>query len=589
MVLRMSTKLNVLALAVALTACAGVPDTSFGQNVVRYDDFDFKILATEHFDIYYYDEEHDAAIQAGRMAERWYARLSRLLNHELRGRQPIFYYASHPHFKQTTQSFGSPGEGTGGLTEALKRRVVLPFAGPLQETDHVLGHELVHAFQFDMTERAQSARTLPSALALPLWFIEGMAEYVSVGPEDPHTAMWIRDASENERLPNMRQLNDPRFFPYRFGQAFWAYIAGRFGDDAVGRILNAAARTGRAEVALQQVLRIPVDSLNAEWHEEILRAYRDIREATKNGDDYGRKIIESHFGLNNGPMLSPNGKEVVFLSIRDVFSLDMFRADAETGEVLNKLVESATDPHFESIQFIRSTGAWNAAGDQFVFGSVIGSDPALTFVEAATGKTVREREFPDLGEIFNPTWSPDERFVAFAAVVGGFSDLFVYNLETDAVRRLTEDPYADLHPAWSPDGRAIAFVTDRFTTDLSRLAYGNYRLAVVDPTTGRIDAMTSFPTGKNTNPQWASDGRSVYFLANPNGITNVYRLDVGTNQLYQITNLFTGVTGITALSPALSSAKNVAKIAFSIYQNGDYNIYIVDSPEILAGQPVQSR
>ena len=76
-------------------------------------------------------------------------------------------------------------------------------------------------------------------------------------------------------------------------------------------------------------------------------------------------------------------------------------------------------------------------------------------------------------------------------------------------------------------------------------------------------------------------------MANPNGITNVYRLDVAADQLYQITNLFTGVSGITAVSPALSSARDVAKIAFSIYQNGDYNIYVVDAPDMLAGQAVR--
>ena len=38
------------------------------------------------------------------------------------------------------------GEGTGGVTEAAKR-IVLPLAGPIQLTDHVFGHELVHAFQ----------------------------------------------------------------------------------------------------------------------------------------------------------------------------------------------------------------------------------------------------------------------------------------------------------------------------------------------------------------------------------------------------------------------------------------------------------
>jgi hypothetical protein len=353
-----------------LAGCVGVPDTGFGQNLVRYDDFDFKILQTEHFDIYYYDEERDAVQQAGRMAERWYARLSRLLNHELRDRQPVMYYASHPHFKQTTQLSGGVGEGTGGATEALKRRIVLPFAGPLQETDHVLGHELVHAFQFDMTQRDQGfgPTVLPRALMLPLWFIEGMAEYLSVGPADPHTAMWIRDASETDRLPTMAQLNDPRFFPYRFGQAFWAYVAGRWGDDVVGRILNAAARLGGAEPALRQVLGIPVDSVNAEWHEEIRLAYREVLDATEKPETYGKVILkrDGGSGINTGPTLSPDGTELVFLSIRDVFSLDMFRADAATGEVLNKLVESSSDPHFESIQFIRSAGGAEQARGELV-------------------------------------------------------------------------------------------------------------------------------------------------------------------------------------------------------------------------------
>ena len=588
---RKPTRWAAVVTVLLVTACMGTPSTGFGQNVVRYDRFDFKILETEHFDIYYYDEEREAAVQAGRMAERWYARLSRLLNHELRGRQPVMYYASHPHFKQTTQLGGSPGEGVGGATEALKRRIVLPFAGPLKETDHVLGHELVHAFQFDMTQRGQGPTALPRALGLPLWFVEGMAEYLSVGPTDPHTAMWIRDASEHDRIPDMRQLNDPRFFPYRFGQAFWAYVAGRWGDDVVGRILNAGARTGRAEAALQRVLLVPADSVNAEWQEEIRLAYRDLRESTEKPDTYGKILLqrEGGSGINTGPTLSPDGKELVFLSIRDLFSLDMFRANAETGEVLNRLVESATDPHLESIQFIRSAGAWNATGDQFVFGAVTGSDPLLSIVDVKTGETVREKVFPDLGEIFNPTWSPDGSFVAFSAVVGGFSDLYVYDLDGDVLRRLTNDAFADLHPAWSPDGRSIAFVTDRFSTDLSRLAYGNYRLAMMNPTTGALEPIQSFPEAKNTNPQWSPDGKSLYFLGDPQGITNAYRLDLTDGRIYQVTNLFTGISGITSLSPALSVAKDVDKIAFSVYEDGDYNVYVADSPEVLRGTRVSVK
>lgn len=111
------------------------------------------------------------------------------MEHHLRGRQPLIIYSSHPQFEQTNAISGVLGQGTGGVTEPLKRRIVLPFGGPLSETDHVIGHELVHAFQFDITgERGgETVFRASGATRLPLWFIEGMAEFLSLGPEDlPH-------------------------------------------------------------------------------------------------------------------------------------------------------------------------------------------------------------------------------------------------------------------------------------------------------------------------------------------------------------------------------------------------------------------
>ena len=220
------------ALAAAVPSVATAQGGYFGQNKVQYHKFDFKVLQTDHFDIYYYPEEEAAARVTARMAERWYGRISRLLTHELRGRQPLILYASGPHFRETNAIEGGIGEGTGGVTEAYKRRIILPLAGPLESTDHVLGHELVHAFQYDITGTNVNSNAA-GALALPLWFIEGMAEYLSIGPDDPHTAMWMREAARRERLPQIKDLEDPRYFPYRYGQALWAFIGGKYGDRAV--------------------------------------------------------------------------------------------------------------------------------------------------------------------------------------------------------------------------------------------------------------------------------------------------------------------------------------------------------------------
>src|SRR5437762_11228823 len=89
----------------------------FGRNAVQWQRLKFEVLKTEHFDIHFYPEERDAAAQVGRMAERWYTRLSGILGHRFRERQPIILYASHPHFQQTNTVGGQPGEGTGGVTE----------------------------------------------------------------------------------------------------------------------------------------------------------------------------------------------------------------------------------------------------------------------------------------------------------------------------------------------------------------------------------------------------------------------------------------------------------------------------------------
>ena len=151
-------RLVLLAAFLSVTLASTAHAQYFGRNKVQYKDLNFQILKTEHFDIYFYPSEREGIDIAARMAERWHARLERILAHTLTGRQPLVLYSSHPDFEQTNASQGELGEATGGVTEPLRRRIVLPMGGPLADTDHVIGHELVHAFQFDMTTKAGSPR-----------------------------------------------------------------------------------------------------------------------------------------------------------------------------------------------------------------------------------------------------------------------------------------------------------------------------------------------------------------------------------------------------------------------------------------------
>src|SRR6266702_6333540 len=579
----------LLAATAVSVAVAPAAAQYFGRNKVQYGSFDFEVLKTDHFDVYHYPAERAAAEQAGRLAERWYARLSKVLDHRLHGRQPLILYASHPDFEQTNAIGGELGEGTGGVTEILKRRIVLPLAGPLAETNHVIGHELVHAFQFDITGQGQGRFGVPGATRLPLWFIEGMAEYLSLGPVDPNTAMWLRDAAQRHKLPTIRQLYDPRYFPYRYGQAFWAFIAGHFGDEIVGQILRKAGRSGDADGALLAVTGIRADSLALRWHAAIQADYAALTQESKSADAYGRLLVggDRRPGLNVAPALSPDGTHLVFFSEKDLFSIDLYLAEGRTGEVKRRIIKTALDPHYQSLEFINSSGAWDPTGKRLVFGAVVDGKAVLSVRDVARQRTEREIPLPDIGEVFNPTWSPDGRYIAFSALVEGFSDLFRYDLVDKRLERLTNDSYADVEPAWSPDGSEIAFVTDRFSTRLDLLRYGNYELALLDVRTGAIRRLPAFDEAKNIDPQWSPDGNSLYFVSDREGISNVYRIEIASGRLFQITNLSTGASGITDLSPALSVAQGTGRLVFGVYESAGYNLYAIDSGQALAGGPVR--
>jgi Tol biopolymer transport system component len=585
----MKFRQTALLLSLALCGSAAVAEAQyFGRNKVQYEKFDFKVKSTEHFDIYFYPEEQPAVELAARMAERWYSRLSTLLRHELSGRQPLILYAAHPHFRQTNALAGEVGEGTGGVTEMLKRRIVLPFAGGLAETDHVLGHELVHAFQFDMASmrNAEGEQVGPAVMQLPLWFIEGMAEYLSIGPVDANTAMWVRDASSREQMPTIDKLDDPDFFPYRYGHAFWAYVAGRWGDAAIGDMLRATGPRGDIKGAIRDVLGVDADTLTRDWHADTRRTYAPFFETTQKPDAFARPLMTKQTSggeMNLSPALSPDGKRMVFLSERSMFAMDMYLADVATGKVIRQLTKTAGDAHFDSLEFLNSAGDWAPDNRRFVFAALSKGQPVLTILNVDNGRRDLEQEFPDIGEIFNPAWSPDSRQIAFSGLKGGILDLYLFDLDTRKVTQLTNDPFADLDPEWSPDGRQLAWVTDRFSSDTSALVYGNYRIGAMDMGTRQIRPLAGFPSGRNTNPEFSADGRSLFFIATPNGIANIYRTDLAGGATTRLTNVLSGVSGITPLTPALSVAAAAPGIVFSVFEADRYNIYTTDSVQQVAG------
>lgn len=581
--MRHAVRVVLSAFLLTLLATAADAQQYFGRNKVQWESFDFKVLQTEHFDIYYYEQEADVVHDVGRMAERWYARLSRVFNHSFK-RKPIVLYANAADFHQTTTTGGVLGEGTGGFTDSIMNRVVLPLTGDYSENDHVLGHEMVHVFQYDIAAQAVQNRRRFALEQMPLWIVEGMAEYLSKGRVDTLTAMWIRDAADHDRLPTITQLTrDPRYFPYRYGQAVMAYIGARFGDEAVVRYFAAAGSVG-IEEGVERALGINAKQLFTDWKAASNELYAPVfeqRPDTMATPLIGKKPVRGQkrtrrtggTELNIGPALSPDGRYLAFISARELFSIDLFLADAKTGQVIRKLVSEDRDAHFESLRFLESAGSWSPDGKRLAFVTFAKGDNQLSIVDVETRAT-EHTKVSGLEAIMNVAWSPDGRTIAIAGQKTGSSDLFLYDLQSKQVRQLTSDKFADLHPTWSPDGRTLAFISDRGPdSNLEQLKFTRWRLNTIDVSTGQIRNIPVFANAKHINPQFAPDGKSIYFIANPEGIADIYRYDLADGKTSRITRVRTGVAGITELAPALSVAARTGDIAFSLFEDDNYNLY----------------
>jgi predicted metalloprotease with PDZ domain len=153
--------------------------------------------------------------------KRGYVRIADYLDHELTDVVPVMLYPSHIDFQNNNIMPYLIGEGTGGFTETLKNRVVVPFTGSYAELRHVLTHELVHAFQFNILFNDTSGELLSrfGYSAIPLWYVEGMAEYLSSG-FDETADMVMRDVLFNEKYASLEDLTRlrirlPTFFTRR--------------------------------------------------------------------------------------------------------------------------------------------------------------------------------------------------------------------------------------------------------------------------------------------------------------------------------------------------------------------------------------
>lgn len=552
----------------------------FGQNKTRNRVNDFKVLQSSHFDLYYYLENKQLADELLRNSEHWYKNHQEVFKMAFVTPNPLIVYKSHPDFQETTVVGGAIGEGTGGVTEGFKTRVIMPIFFTKKQTDHVLGHELVHVFQYQTMTFGSDSTSIQNMANIPLFMTEGLAEYLSLGRNDPHTSLWMRDAVLNNDLPSIEDLvlKQNKYFPYRWGQAFWAYVTGLYGDEIIRPLYKQVAIHG-IQQAFVNIFKMDLDAFSARFKNDLKQYYSHF-ESSKIKEVQGRIIASGNTGseMNIAPSISPDGKYVAYISSKDVLSMSLLVAETSTGKVTKKINTDGFGTHVDSYSFMESTITWSPDGQQVALVIQSKSKNKLLVIDAFKGLK-KEYSLSKLDAFTNPAWSPNGEDVVVTGIVDGTVDLFLFNLKSQEIKNLTDDVYSDVQPAWSPDGKFIYFVTDR-GGNTNFLEKEKLKIASYELSSGEVKILELFEQSDATNPQVSSDGRFVYFLSSPDGYRDLYKVELSTNKVSKVTNYFTGISGITAYSPAVSVASKSGDVVYNYLNKGEYGIVFASKDEV---------
>ena len=500
----------------ALPSAARAQFGVFGQNKIHYRDFDWHVLKGDHVDVYYYPAEEKIARIALSYAEESYDFLKGELNHHVASRIPLILYASHSDFEQTNVLPFVPPEGILGATEYLKRRVTLPFRGSYAEFRHTLRHELVHVFQLSLLSQQFYLYPRARRAQVPLWWSEGMAEFLS-SAQDSRDEMVVRELALSSRMPSIEQLNlmySPIAYPV--GGDLHHFLARRYGAWRIGLVYKTLWKYSSFNEALRGVYGKSVDRLSEEWHYELRQRYFPTVAGRQPITVAGRRIAD----LALKPVavrVADSTVHVAYLSPSSGY-MNIYRKPLDGSDKPRVVVPGERSPEFENFHAFSSR--MDSRGGVLLFASKFGDRDALFFWDVERNKTLGRYQFDEIVSILSPAWSPDGQRVAFSGLSeDGVSDLYLFQMSTGQLSRLTTDHYEDLDPTWISD-HAIVFSSDRAPGGDD----GARNLYRIEDGGGAVTPLTS-GAWLDESPRWDPERKRIYFSSDRDGAFNLYSVD----------------------------------------------------------------
>jgi hypothetical protein len=578
-----------------------------GQNQVAWYDFDW-----HHYDVpppgggpggirlYYYQSAKAQAQRALPAILSAYARLVDQFHYNPTKQIPYILYSTQREF-QTTNVF-QVSEGTLGVTSPQDLKMTVPYFGDHWKFVETSTHEMVHQFTIQKLLEAAGTDEMTSPISfLPLWFIEGIAEYYTKGGIDVETDLYLRDLVWN---PDPRRGYEILPFPedrirgfiptYKLGQARIAFIAEVYGPDKIQGFLESAYLLGDGSQSagagarnfgalVRRVLNEPIEQVDARWQSWVKKRY--YREYLDTKQDLAQMRLmrslpaepESFVTSEDGNLVflrgidRDKGRAKLFLfDVRHVRGAVPVAQDSEPGMEWLHPIEYNT---LAIGKGIIAFSAQDGPGDRLYYRRFRHKEPEERRAPSIELGKLRRLDVhaPGGGRftiIADPSFSADASHIAFVGVAlgDGQSDIYVVPVTGGEARRVTDDPFVERDLAWGPDG--IYCSSD--ATD-----HGRLNLFRIDPGTGSRTRLTTAPA-TDRSPQPQADG-SVLYTSDAHGKPDIHLLKNGKTQ--RLTDFTTGLT-----SPAASP--KARGIFATTFHGGEFRLIEVPKVAWLEEEPV---
>ncbi|MGH9374022.1 MAG: hypothetical protein ACRD15_21105 [Vicinamibacterales bacterium] len=586
------TVLLLLTAGFAADAFAQTPYVPyFGKNKIRYNNFEWHIYTTDHFEIYYYPEIETHLERITSYAESAYQQVSSDLKHDLAFKIPLVLFKTQSEFQQQNIEATELPEGVLAFAEPYRDRMVLPIDEPDDALYRLITHELTHIFEFDIIPRSLLRR------GLPLWVDEGLADHMT-GYWNSFDLMTVRDAAISDNIPPMSEFEAVAFaagrLPYNLGHAAFEFIESRWGKEGLRQFLFALRKNviGGGESAYEEAFRLKAEEFDEQFDKYLKDRFKPFRDKER-PQDYGKNLAPKREKTPYVAVVSieasPSGDLMaVAAGNRKDQELDIVLLSTKDGKVIRNLTSGFNKD--QGFEYIRTPGgfrnnavpwiSWAPAGDRVAYFARTEKVSTLILQNVVTRKIDQRIELKTVDLPESPDISPDGKEIAFSALSSAIGDIFIVNAETGEVRNVTNDQFGDFGPTWAPDGKSIVY--------LARVS-GNDKLFKLDLASGAKTQLT-FGTHDDGGAQFL-DAETLVFpstamdpnqsidpeVARNGNIYNLWTLSLKTGELRQFTDTLTANTSPTVLK----DEKGESKVAFVTFYKGEYGIHTLNREQPL--------